>query len=128
LTALALAARFGHEKSVDILLTKGVDSNLVSSSRTPLLWAALNGHKGIMMKLLKEGVYVNVKNRNMCTPLYYAARHGHDDTVEKLLDAGADANSKGKNMKTPLSWAAWNGHSNICKIMPDAGANPKYPR
>ena len=58
-----------------------------SCGRTPLAFAALNGHEGIVRMLLKRGS-VNPNTADSCgrTPLSLAAENGHEGIVRMLLE------------------------------------------
>ena len=67
-----------------------VDSKNRDDGRTPLSWAAGNGHGAVVKLLLKTGkVDVDSKNsRYGRTPLSWAAENGHKAVVKLLLKTG----------------------------------------
>ncbi|PKS08786.1 hypothetical protein jhhlp_003395 [Lomentospora prolificans] len=87
--------------------------------RTPLLYAAKNGHEGVIKLLLATGkVDIDLKDMDGRTPLSYAAWNGHEGIVKLLLTTGkVDIDSKGNNGRTPLSYAAGNGYEDIVKLL-----------
>ena len=73
--------------------------------RTPLHWAAINGHLPAVQYLLGRGADINSKGCYGDTPLHDAANNGHLQTVQHLVDRGATINVKAGNGDTPLSWS-----------------------
>ena len=110
------------------LLEQWIDENYEfdqgdMSGRTPLSWAAENGHGAIVEQLLDTGkVDVDSKDNDCRTPLSWAARKGHEVIVRQLLDTGkVEVNSKNKYGRTLLSFAARKGHEAIVKQLLDSG-------
>ena len=106
---------------VKLLLAKdGVDPDSKDSvGRTPLWWAAENGHEAVVKLLLaKDGVDPDSKDSFGRTPLSWAAANGHEAVVKLLLAKdGVDPDSKDSFGQTPLSWAAENGHEAVVKLL-----------
>jgi len=89
--------------------------------RTPLSWAARNGHEGIV-KLLLEQKDVNpntLDTEDSLTPLSLAAGNGHEGIVKLFLerkDVNPNTPFAECGRRPPLSWAAKNGHEGIVKL------------
>ena len=67
--------------------------------------------------LLKQGVDVNVKDRNGKTALMEATRHGHADVVRLLLDKGSDVNAKDNEGRSPLDLATAGDYTEIVELL-----------
>ncbi|KAL6701698.1 ankyrin repeat-containing domain protein [Trichoderma pleuroticola] len=104
-----------------------------SSQRTPLSYAAQEGHVTIVKHLLDNG-NVNLNSMSKIgygtwrTPLSCAAENGHEMVVKLLLERGAKPElyikSRGKRTPskissetTPLGYAAMKGHKEVVKLL-----------
>ena len=99
------------------------------SGRTPLAWAADNGHEEVVKILLgREEVNPNKQDNYGQTPLTYAAWNGREGVVKMLLRReGVNPNKPNNDGRTPLSYAAWSGHEGVVKILLEREANPDKP-
>jgi hypothetical protein len=81
-----LAAYFGLGSMIIALLKSGHDADLKDSyGRSPLSWAAGNGHAAVVELLLaRDGVDPDSKDTDGRTPLSWAAENGHTAVVELL--------------------------------------------
>ena len=120
------ALRFAAKSSGNIEAAKqaiddGADVNAKDKrGRTPLLFAAIGGHKEIAEILIAKGADVSPKSPEYkagITPLHEAAFHGHKEIVELLINKGADVNAKNVDGKTPLDYAIENNHTNIADLL-----------
>ena len=122
-TDLMVGSYFGLEAVVELLLAKervDPDSKDNTYSRTPLSWAARNGHEAVVKLLLAmERVDPDSKdNKYSRTPLSYAAENGHEAVVKLLLATErVDPDSRDKYGGTPLSKAAESGHEAVVKLL-----------
>jgi ankyrin repeat protein len=119
---LRLASALGLGRAVKLFLRdpsfdleNEVDSK-DEYGRTPLLWAARNGHGAVVEQLLATGK-VDIDSKDDAfgrTPLSWAAMNGFDAVVKQLLATGkVEIDSKDVNSQTPLSWATENGHGAV---------------
>ncbi|CZR64683.1 uncharacterized protein PAC_14581 [Phialocephala subalpina] len=143
-TPLLLAAEMGHEAVVRLLLKTGkadidardnevqsrpcfVEDRVYSTrsrgfmittlpgSRTPLLWAAVQGHEDVVELLLNKA-NVDARDIDGRTPLSYAAKNGHTAVVQLLLN-NANVDAGDSDGRTPLSLAAAAGHVAAVRLL-----------
>ena len=131
-SGLHCASFFGIVELVTVLInSRGYKINQQDEAgRTPLVWAARNGHEGVVRLLLEqENVDPNCPDRNNTTPLGLAAVNGHEGVVKLLLECETvDPNRASVNDITPLSGAAFHGHQGVVKLLLEQGnVNPDHP-
>ena len=85
------AAAEGNIEAVKQHLAAGADVNAKTlSGRTPLGWAALRGHKGIVELLIAEGADVNAEvasgSQQGFTPLDYATHPDNPSASAEIAD------------------------------------------
>ncbi|KAJ5653773.1 hypothetical protein N7490_000776 [Penicillium lividum] len=120
---LIVASYLGLEGVVELFLDSKeteVDSKDSEYQRTPLSWAAENGHETVVKLLLQTGkVDVDLKDVYQQTPLSWAAGNGHEAVVKLLLRTGeVDVDTKDSlYQQTPLSWAVKHGHEAVVKLL-----------
>jgi ankyrin repeat protein len=92
------------------------------SGRTPLSWAAGEGHE-MVSKLLLETGRVDIDSRDTLgrTPFSWACGDGRETTAKLLLDGRADVNSRDDDGQTPLLWATQNGQEAVVKLLLSIG-------
>ncbi|KNG89341.1 hypothetical protein ANOM_002670 [Aspergillus nomiae NRRL 13137] len=111
-TAFSLAAEYGQERAV-VMMIKEADLYARDVwGRVALHVAALNGHQKIVKILLsKPDVDANILDDRRWTPLSYAAGNGHAPVIEALLrENDVDIYWRGIEHQDPLSLAAENGN------------------
>ena len=136
LSGTHIVAWFGIHEIMGDLSDKGKWDLSDDQGRTPLSYAAANGHEAVVRLLLeREGVVADSTDKHGQTPLSYAAEHGHEAVVRLLLEregvvAGSKDNYTGR---TPLLYAALNGHQAVVRLLLDregvvADSTDKYGR
>lgn len=124
-TGVHLAAYFGLTDALRTLLQNGQGPDLKDShGRTPLSYAAENGHKAVVELLLENRVNANSKATGDYpagrTPLLFAAEKGHKDIVKLLLEI-VDANSRTEDGSNAMHLAVYGGHTAIVELLWEKG-------
>ncbi|KAL5351267.1 hypothetical protein ACLOAV_003119 [Pseudogymnoascus australis] len=126
---LIIACYLGLTTAVQILLERksnvDVEAKDGKYGRTPLCWAAREGHEAVAKLLLEKGADVEAKDGKYGrTPLCRAAREGHEAVAKLLLEKGADVEAKDEKYgRTPLCRAAREGHEAVAKLLLEKGAD-----
>jgi len=121
---LHLAAYFGIETIVQLLLEKGADVNAADQGGwTPLYRASGMGHIDVVKLLLEKGAHIEAADRGGQTPLYRASGIGHIDVVKLLLEKGAHIEAANRGGQTPLHWASASGHIDVVNLLLEKGAH-----
>ena len=120
-SGLHCASLFGIDEIVASLVeAEDCDINQKDSSgNTPLVWAAWNGHEGVVKILLgRNDVIPDKPGFFDQTPLYCAAQNGHEGVVKILLERDdVNPNKLNWSSKTPLYCAVEKGHEEVVKIL-----------
>jgi ankyrin repeat protein len=117
-----LAARFGLHQASSLLISYdepvGVRDDL---GRSPLCWAALNGHIEVVKLLLdRDDVTADAKDIWGGTPLIYGAQWGRKELVKLLQDRlGVATNYTDHDGQTLLSMAAKQGNAEVVQYLLD---------
>jgi len=122
---LHLASFFGIVQLTGKLLKRGWHPLRLSSNvnkrdsldRTPLSYAAQNGHEAVVQLLLEHKADVSAKDNNRWTALHIAAVYGHEAVVRLLLEHKADVGAKDNDGWTALHIAAVYGHEAVVRLL-----------
>ena len=120
-SGLHCASFFGIVEIVACLVEiEGYDVNQEDCiGNTPLLWAAENGHEGVVEALLRRRD-INPEKADAFgrTPLWNASRYGHEGVVKELVRRDdIDPDTPDRFDQTPLWCAAGNGQEGVVKIL-----------
>jgi len=128
MTALCLAAEFGHDKMIQLLLAAGADPNLEPiQGETALMLAARCGSLKSVEHLLKEGAKIDTENEADQTALMYAAHEGHTEVVEFLIKKGAKIEQESSRGLTAFLYAIRGGHIAVVETFIEHGVNINKP-
>lgn len=126
---LHLAAGYGSEAILKLILSKGPEIDRLGQLGTALKWSVTSANKAAI--LLEHGANPDLmeKEYGASAPLMWAAQLGYVETVKVLLKHHAQVNlktdSKDGRGYTAVYKAASNNHTEIVKILADAGADLK---
>ncbi|XP_071115609.1 ankyrin repeat domain-containing protein 50-like [Haliotis cracherodii] len=158
-TPIMLAAVNGHKDVVELLVSEGADTSLLSKKRysllhcacrgghvevvkyvlsqdmvginsrgwkerTPIMLAAVNGHKDVVELLVSEGADTSLLSKKRYSLLHCACRGGQVEVVKYVLSQDmVDINSRGWKKRTPIMLAAVNGHKEVVELLLSEGAD-----
>ncbi|KAH7125917.1 ankyrin repeat-containing domain protein [Dactylonectria macrodidyma] len=92
--------------------------------RTPLSYAAWNGHIDVAQRLVKEGARADSRDKNGASPISYALCSEHVDVV-KRLEKGAQVGSVDKIRRELLLSSSINGNDGVVTRLLKDGASVK---
>lgn len=108
----AAATFFGAENDAiaALLIDAGCDVDCEDSAgRTPLFFAAANGHAARLQLLVRRGANVNHRNGFGSTPLHFAAANAQMEAAQLLMSDGADVHAVNQAGQAPLDYARRGG-------------------
>ncbi|CAL4898033.1 unnamed protein product [Urochloa decumbens] len=113
-----------HCEAVRLLLSKGVEVDLLGQRGTPLHLAAAWGHDQAVKVLLEHGTDPNRIVHHTLPPLMMACCARSLKCMKLLVEAGADVNLRNSYGPTVLVRAVDEGLTDIVKFLLEAGADP----
>lgn len=123
-TALMLAAKHGHDKIVDLLISHGAEINISSDNRLSEMPKLKGyGYSGSMLSIRPYQVNAGEKYKGGSgfTALVLAIAGNHKNVVEKLVAHGADVNLKSYGV-SPLMAALHHNSPTIAELLIIHGA------
>ena len=98
------AAKEGDLKEIHAALASGAKISAQDDAHgiTPLSWAAMSGHKDVVVAMVEAGADVNARNSDGATPLIAAAFFGRSEVVKTLLKLGARVDVTNNEGESPL--------------------------
>jgi hypothetical protein len=91
--------------------------------RTPLWWAARDGRRADVERLLAAGADPNAADVDGETPLHAAARWGREEVIAVLLERGADSSASALYGMTPLHVAVEESQAGAVQALLEGGAD-----
>eukprot|EP00960_Hanusia_phi_P010028 292574-Hanusia_phi.AAC.8 len=96
-----------------------------ADENTPVHWAALKGHDGVLEYLIQKGFPLASKNKDGDAPMYtfqchckhWAASGGNEKVIQILMNYNADPWVVNKDGTTPLHLAAADGNHDAVRIL-----------
>jgi len=119
-TPLGIAAHFGQEEIIRVLLENQADPNIPCNNGYhvfPLHAAVSSNNTGISKLLIDAGAEVNVFQKGHIAPIHLAAQHGNLDLIILLLEHGADIKVVTEQGHTATSLAAEKGFRELSEIL-----------
>ncbi|XP_048242529.1 ankyrin repeat domain-containing protein 17-like [Haliotis rufescens] len=116
----------GDLEAVKCILAAGLaDVNCRDrDGRTPMMWAARHGHRGVVEFLVSEGADVTLVDGVSNNILHLACVVGDVKAVKFILSRNMlIINSRGEQNRTPVMVAALCGHGEVVKSLVSEGAN-----
>lgn len=117
---LALAAYFGQEKIVELLLSKGAGPNQKASNPmqiAPIHAAVAIQNIPIAKLLLEHQADVNQAQMEGIRPIHSAVHRANKELTELLIQHGADVELKTDDGRTALDIAVQEGHEELKGVL-----------
>jgi ankyrin repeat protein len=123
-SALHIAAFFGRNEMVSMLIEKGIEINTLNNlQRSALTFAIANKHKETVKLLIKNGISIRAKDNEQRTPMHWCAIQGNAEIAKLLIENGANIHDTDSELKTPLHWASQQNLIDVAEVLIKHGAN-----
>ena len=120
-TALHVAALFGQERVIDVLLEYGSDIEAEATNSTklqPIHCATISGVQPALDILLARGADPDTQDATGYTPLMIAAARGLERPLMTLIHYNCDVDFESDDGKTARDIATENGHERLVGLIP----------
>jgi ankyrin repeat protein len=118
MTALHVAALYGHKEVVEVLLAFHADVGAEDKNGdTALHLAAAKGRQEVVAPLLRHHADLNAKDVRGATPLHVAVFYKQNEMARLLVASRADVQAADENGDTPLHMAAETGSVELSKLL-----------
>jgi ankyrin repeat protein len=99
--------------------------NTDKAGRSELHYAVVDRNVEQVKELIRQGMSVNLVDRDGWTPLHFAAQNYDEGIARLLLDSGASVDPRDANGNTPLSTAVFNsrGRGELIRLLRERGAD-----
>jgi ankyrin repeat protein len=122
----------GYAEMVKLLLKYGARHDPLEGeegsyrNRSPIHWAAYNGHLDVVEVLLNSGVDINLEDFEGITPISLATSNKKTDIVKFLVDKGADVDIEDTHGFTPLYYSVYYNYPEITDLLLSKGKHDNY--
>ncbi|XP_071115623.1 ankyrin-1-like [Haliotis cracherodii] len=123
---LHCACRGGEVEMVKYILSHDMEdiNSRGCKKRTPVMAAALHGHKEVVELLVVEGADVSLVSERGANILHLASQGGDVEVVKYILSQDmVGINSRGWMKRTPVMVAALHGHKEVVELLVSEGAD-----
>ncbi|XP_048769523.2 uncharacterized protein LOC125675771 isoform X2 [Ostrea edulis] len=114
---LRLAAAKGEMDMVRDLLGLRTPLQPDKEGRTPLHFAAQNGHLDICRLLIQHGCHPDDQDQVRYTALHRASSQGHTEVIELLINQHCSIDIQDENGNAAIHEAAWHGFSRTLDVL-----------
>jgi len=84
---------------------------------TPLMWAAMQGHKYVAKMLINASANINIEDQFRNDALLWASINDNKNIAKLLINNGAYINHQNNYMYTALMWAIDNNNKDMIKML-----------